>query len=884
MLAQLRSLSRALRRRTVFENEMDEEMRFHIESRAADLERQGLPQAEAARRARIEFGSIEKQKEHARASRGLRLVDELRGDVRYALRTFWKNKTFAAAAIVTLALGIGANTAIFTLMDALLLRTLPVYRPQDLVQLTIAQPDDKLPIESVSYPLVLALDGEKDVFDGVAGFTSSTFTVGTGPSMSKIPGALVTGAFYETLGLRPAIGRLLSRADDVPHAPLVAVASYAYWGRAFDGSPSVVGRAITINGVPVEIVGVSPSGFSGANVGAIADLTLPVASIAAINPLDVGLLGPGNFWLSALARPRAGVSSGEATARLAAAWPQIAEQAIDPSWSANRKKSITETRVHMTPGGTGYTYLRAVYVKPLEVLMAMVGLVLFIACANVASLLLARAKARRREIAVRLAIGAGRARIVRQLLVESTLLALIGAAGGVYLATLAGRLIVAVISTRRQTIVFDLTPNWHVLAFTTGIALLTALLFGLAPALQATSGGPAHGLRDDVRIGTFRSRLLPALVAMQMALSLVLLIGAGLFVRTLRNLHTLDAGFRSDGVLMVNLERRPGSLPPGVLEQVRAIPGVVSASASTHTPLSGARWSEAALPAGQALPERDTAVFVGATPGFLETLQIPIVAGRDFTAGDTRQSAGVAIVNKRYAERYFPGQSPLGRHLSAVVRRERRDLEIVGITNNASTSSLRESPPPTVYVAYAQLTGNVPTNLEIRAPGSASGLTIALQRILQPLLPNSPIEVVRLASQIDETLLQERLMATLATGFGALALVLAGVGIYGLLSYTVTQRTREIGVRMALGARRSGVVAMILAGAHRPLLIGVLLALPAALLASRLVDSMLFGLKGSDPWAIGGATLVLISVAHVAAWIPARRASLVDPIVALRHE
>jgi predicted permease len=646
----------------------------------------------------------------------------------------------------------------------------------------------------------------------------------------------------------------------------------------------VVGRAISINGVPVEVVGVSPNGFSGANVGATADLTLPVSSIQAINPLAAGLLGPGNSWLRVLARPRPGMSSGEATARLAAAWAQISEQAISPSWSVTRKKTITEARIEMTPGGTGWTYLRAVYVKPLEVLMGMVGLVLFIACANVASLMLARANARRQEIAVRLAIGASRARIVRQLLVESTMLALIGAAIGVYVATMAGRLIVDAISTRRQAIVFDFTPNWHTVAFTTGMALVTALLFGMAPALQATSTGPAQALREDGRRTTSRSLMLTSLVAAQMALSLVLLIGAGLFIRTLHNLHALDAGFRSDGVLLVNLERRPGTLRPWVLEQVRALPGVLSASASTHTPLSGATWSEPALPAGQALPERDTAVFVGATPGFFDTLQIPLVAGRDFTSGDTRQSPGVAIVNQRYAERYFPGQSPLGRHLSAKVRGESRDLDIVGVARNANTSGLRRTPPPTVYVAYAQLTGDVPTNLDIHAAGSVSGLTATLQRMLQPLLPNYPIEVVRLASQIDETLLQERMMATLATGFGALALMLASVGIYGLLSYAVTQRTREIGIRMALGAQRSGVVAIILARARRPLLIGVLLALPAALLASRLIDSMLFGLKGSDPWAIAGATLVLISVAHLAAWIPARRASLVDPLVALRHE
>jgi predicted permease len=545
---------------------------------------------------------------------------------------------------------------------------------------------------------------------------------------------------------------------------------------------------------------------------------------------------------------------------------------------------MAEHVFRFTSGGTGWTYLRERYQTPLFVLMGAVGVVLLIACANVASLLLARASARQREIAVRLAIGAGRGAIVRQLLIESLLLSFIGAAAGIGLASVSGRFLVDLISTAPGQLAFDLSPNWHVLGFTTVVAIATAILFGVAPALQTTAFGPGAVLKDDARLGTSRSRLLPALVSAQVALSLVLLAGAALFVRTLQNLQTLDPGFNSEGVLLVDLEGRRTAPPRDLLEDVQRLPGVVAASLTTHTPLSGSWWSEPAVPAGQPVPERDTARFVGAGPAFFATLQIPVVSGRAFTEGDVPGAPRVAIVNETYAQQHFPNQSPVGQRLSAVVRGWRGDLEIVGVARNAKAASLRDAPRATVYVAYAQLTGDFPTTLAVRAEGSLGRVAASVRDVLQPKAPGQPIEVRPLSAQVAATLSRERLMATLAVGFGALALTLTSIGLYALLAYSVAQRTKEIGIRMALGARAPAVIALVLKRGTLLVAIGVAVGLPGAWAASRWMESMLFGLTPRDPAAMGAAIVLLMAAAQLAAYLPARRAARVDPLVALRRE
>ena len=884
LLHRLASIVRWIVHRDQADRQLDAELQAYVDLSTAQKIREGLAPSEARRLAILELGGVEQAKERVRTERHGAGLDEIGRDVRYAFRMFAKYPGFTAVVIVTLALGIGANTAIFSLIDALVLRSLPVRAPGQLVQIQWRSPEDQQPDHSMSYAMVRAIAAQDEIFAGVTGFSGIRFNVGPAGAITSVPGALVTGGYYRTLGLNPAVGRLLVPDDDERGAPVVAVLSYGYWERQYARNPAAVGERLLVNGVPVSIVGVSPPGFVGANVGSMADITMPVAALDRVDPEAAPLLGTGNFWLRVLARPHEGLTMSAIEARLSASWGDISAPVIPTHWPQSRQKAIADAVFHVSPGATGWSYLREMYVTPLLVLMAVVALVLLIACANVASLLLARASARQREIALRLAIGAGRARIMRQLLIESTLLSCIGAAGGVALAWFSGQFLVSMIDNGSNQIVFNLAPNWQILGFTSAVAIATGVLFGLAPALHATANGPAAALRDDSRVSTSRSRLLPSLVSAQVALSLVLLVGAALFIRTLQNLQSFDPGFQPDGVLLVELEGRRTSIAQEVLHEIRRVPGVISASASTHTPLSGSIWSEPAVPAGQTVPDRDTAFFVGAGPEFFATMQIPLLAGREFTERDSRGAPGVVVVNQRYAERYFASQNPIGQHLSATVRGESRDLEVVGLVSNTSAAGLRAAPPPTVYVAYAQLTGDFPTTLEIRVTASLAQVAAAVREVLQRKLPNSLIEVRTLSAQVDNTMVRERMMATLAATFGLLALMLAAIGLYGLLAYSVERRTREIGIRMALGAQRIPMVALILQGAARLVIIGIAIGLPTAWAASRGIETMLFGVTPMDPSAVAGAIVALTITAQLAAYVPAWRASRVDPLTALRHE
>jgi len=810
-------------------------------------------------------------------------------DLRYARRMLRKNPAFTVTAVLSLALGVGANTAIFSLIDALLLRTLPVRDPQQLVQVTLTIAGVRA--DSFSYPAVRALQQQMDVLSALAGFSPAVFNAGVRGETERTRGAWVTGGFYQTMQLEPVIGRLLTPDDDRPGggtAGPVAVITDGYWERMFRRDQGAIGQRLLIEGSPVTIVGVSPPGFSGADVGQIADITIPLGTLAPITPERANRLEAGSQWLRVLARPKPGVSAAQVRARLAVLWPAIAKSLLRPQMPPERRKAELASVVDIVPGGTGWSSLRRQFTQPLLVLMAVVALVLLIACANVANLLLARATARQKEIAIRLAIGAGRGRLIRQLLTESMLLSVLGSALGVVFAYAGSRLLLELLSSGRiDSIVLDLHPDLRVLAFTSAVALASGILFGLAPAFRATALRPGSALKENTRgqrVG--RGRLGQALVISQVALSLLLLIGAGQFVRSLENLRNVDAGFHHEGVLLIDLDpRRAGykearlaSLYQEMLARMTALPGVRSASLSEFTPLSGGIWSDRVLVEGQA---SGTAHFNSIAPGYFDTIRTPLLLGRDFTLRDDSAAPTAAIVNEAFVRQFLHSGNPLGRHVSTAGALK-QNLEIVGVVKDAVSFSLRNPAPPAVYLSCFQRPMGGAT-LEVLASGALAQVSTAVRQAIHDRLPDAPLVVQTFSAQVDRSLIQERLMATLASFFGVLALGLAAVGLYGVMSYGVTRRTGEIGIRMAVGARAGDVLWLVLRGTFGLVGVGVMLGLPAAWAASRLVATMLFGLSPTDPVTVAFATAVLVLVAALAAYLPARRASRVDPVVALRE-
>ncbi len=874
------------------EDELEREIQTHLDLEAEEQRAAGVAEDRARHAARRAFGNAALIREDVRAVWTWTWLERLRQDVRYGLRALRNRPAFSAAAILSLALGIGANTAIFSLIDALLLRSLPVRNPAELVQVLLVEQGRRG--DSFGYPAIRGLAARTDVFEGLCGFSGASFNVTSREGIERVSGAWVTGGYYQTLGLTAVAGRLLTPDDDLPGAPPAAVLSYAYWESRFARNFGAVGQTIQIEGTPVRIAGVGPPGFSGANVGEVADLTLALAALPQLIPERAPQLESGSQWLRVLARPRPGVSIAQAKARLAVIWPQMASVATTPQMNPKRREVLLASSIDLIPGGTGYSYLRRQFQQPLLVLLGATGLVLLIACANFANLLLARGAARSREIALRFAIGARRGRIVRQLLTESVMLSSIGAALGIGLAGLASRSLVVLLSSGHAAVQLDLEPDARVLLFTSAVALATGILFGLVPALRATAAGPGPALKGGLAVAArTRSRLLPALVIFQVALSLVLLIGAGLFAGTLRNLERLDPGFRHEGVLLVNLNAqragyrgpRLATLYEDLLGRFRRLPGVADASLSSNIPLSGGYWSEPVSINGQP-PTKESVQVNSVTSRFFETMGTPLVLGRDFTARDGEGAPAVAIVNETFVRRYFPDGHPLGQQI-AIARQASRPMQIVGVVADTVAFSLREPAPPYLYLPYFQYPAAIGfATFEIRANGSLARPAALVRDEIRAQFPGIPahVQVEPLTAQVERTLAQERLLAALGACFGGLALILAAVGLYGLLAYTVTRLTNEIGIRIALGAERGEVLWLVLKSALKLLTAGVVLGLPAAWAGSRLVASMLFGLTATDPLTIAGATVLLGATAVVAALLPARRASRVDPMVALRYE
>jgi predicted permease len=865
------------------------EMDFHMAERAEELAASGMSEVEARREARRRFGNPSVQRERTRDADVLTWLESLAADVRYGLRALRANPAFTLVAVVSLGLGIGANTAIFSLIDTVVLRTLPVEHPEELMQVTIGGSDRA---GVFTNPIWEQIRDRQDVFDGVFAFASTQFSLTAGGEVRRANGSWVSGDYFTTLGVRPAIGRLLTRADDVRGCSPVAVLGYGFWQSEYGGSPAIIGQTLSLDRTPHVVVGVTEPSFFGVNVGESAQVYVPLC----VRP---GLDARSNWFARIVGRRKAGLTPQQVALRLATIAPGVFEATVPEHWGAAKKAEYAKNTLGALPAATGLSSLRRQYQRALMVLMAVVGLVLLVACANVANLLLARAAVRSREMAIRLAIGAARGRIVRQLLTESVLLAGLGALVGVVFARWGTSLLVGLLARGPLPVSLDLGADGRVLAFTLGVAVVTGVLFGLAPAWRATRVDPQAALKANgrgVAEGHSRFTLGKALVIGQMALSLVLVIGAALLLGTFRRLTTLDPGFRRDGVLIVGVNLRNAGYEPDrygavqrdLLERFRALPGVQAAAASALTPISGSAWNDYIRVDGYARRSAEDALvyFNQVTDGFFGTLGTPLLAGRDFDARDRLGGQTVAIVNETFARKFFNGTSPLGKYY----RLEQHDslgapVQIIGVVKDAKYRDLREETLPTAYLTMSQDSTPGPyANYELRTAGDAAGLAAGVKTLMSEVNRSIALELTPLSQQVDSSLTRERLLATLSGFFGGLALLLATIGLYGTLSYSVARRRNEIGVRIALGADRERVMRLVLGEVARMVLIGVALGVVAALFSTRVMASFLFGLSASDPVTVIGSATILAVAGLAAGALPAWRAARVDPIAALRDD
>ena len=875
--------------RNRLESQLDAELREHFERLVEDFTRAGHADGEARRLARLEFGGLDQVKEACRDERGTRWIDETLQDIRYGLRGFRRQPGFAVVACLTLAIGIGANLTVFTIVDALLLRPLPVPDTSRLVTLTRWLQGNSS--EHFSYPQVIALSGRTDLFSSVAGVGSATFHIGPPETLEPVGAAWVTGAYYRTLQLTPVAGRLLDDQDDRPGAPAVAVISYDLWMRRFGGATAAIGSSTLIEGLPVPVVGVTPRGFLGATVGERADITMAVHAINLVRPDSDGRTSIDARWLRILARPAASLSRQQLQTRLDVVWPRILEETTRSGLSTEARSRALSMTLTVDEGATGTSTMRRDLAVPLTAALALVTLVLVIACVNVANLLLARGVTRTRELSLRLAIGAARGRIVRQLLIESALLAMAGAAAGL-LITWAGsaalaRLIEARAAGLEGDIAFlDVAPNLRIVAVTVVAAIVTTLGFGIVPAWRASATAPGTA-GASARVTDNHGRIGGWLIVAQVSLSLVVVFGAGLFTRSLQGLRGLDRGFEPGRVLLVGVDPTRSVTSPeqlatfnrSLLRQVTTLPGVGAASMAVMTPLQGGGMSQPMKVNGVSTGQNEV-YFNFVAPRYFDIVGTSLVMGRDFAESDAAGAPLVAIVNQAFVHKYLNGLEPIGQRAQMSNFFTKTEMTIVGVVKDAVYESLRAPAPPTLYASSAQVMGR-PMTLVIDPLGPVAELTATLRDAIQPLVPAAPLRFRTLAAQVDQHLFEERLLVLLSSIFGALAVGLAAIGLYGLMSFAVASRTREIGVRFALGARPSSVMRMVLAGALRRVAVGIVIGLPLAWLASRLVSGLMFGVAPTDVPTIAFAIGVLVSVGLVAAALPARRAAQVDPVTSI---
>ncbi|HTX75171.1 MAG TPA: ABC transporter permease [Terracidiphilus sp.] len=897
---------------------------WQIRKRNADLERElqsdldleeeeqrdrGLALDEARYAARRAFGNPALIREQTHQAWGWAPIERLAQDLRYALRQLRAAPGFTVTCVLILALGIGAVTAVFSLIDAALLKMLPVKDPQQLVQLKTISPD--IPInDSFSYPAFLQLQQQTRVLSGVLAFRRQhNLDLDVDNQSGLAEGQAVSGSYFSVLGVRAIRGRTILPSDEsVAAQNPVAVIGYDYWRSRFALDPNIVGKEILLNNSPYTVVGVTQPEFYGLDPGARIDVSVPLTTYSLINPgyaaagspFDV-LHAPFRNWLEVMGRLQPGVTRQQAATALEPVFTQIKYElntslAGTPGDSPARRQTILGLRLQIDPASQGLATLRQQFSRPLWIVMALTGLLLLITCANVANLLLARANTREKEIALRLAMGAGKARLVRQLFVESLLLGLAGGALGVALAFWGSSSLLTLMAHGRNPVRLSIHPNLAVLAFALAVSLLTAIIFGILPAWRATDVDPSRGLAQSARAvaAPQRHRLGKALVVLQVAISLVLTVGAGLLARSLLNLRGYYPGFNRENVLLLHVDPTVIGIKDVVpiyeqlTARIRLLPGIRVVSLSVHEPLSTNVSDTSVKVQGAAPSQADDQTPVNVEPigpSYFATMQTPILAGREFSAADRAGAPKVAIVNQATAHHFFGDASPVGRFVSIPgYRADTSWLQIVGLVRDIKVHDLRETSTPMLYVPMWQAPEGGVT-FEVRTaidPDKAVSPVLAAIKSIDARLPVYSIKT--LDNQLDDSLVQERLVASLSDLFGLLALVLTCVGLYGLLAYTVNRRAGEIGIRMALGAERARVARMILRETLLLVACGLALGLPAAILASRLIATQLFGLKPSDPITISAACAVMALVAIAAAYLPARRAASIDPMRALRTE
>jgi predicted permease len=888
---------RGLLWKTRAENELDAELREFLEAGIGQKMRTGMSRAEAVRAARMELGSVEAVKDRVRDAGWESVFESICRDVRYAVRTLRRSPGFTAVSVLTLALGIGATTAIFSLLDAVLLKSLPVRDPDELV----------LVQSGGQYPVFQAFRQQTGIFVDLfasGGVTPLDVEIQNGPR-EPTDVSLVSGSYFSTLGTQAALGRTFTINDDItPGDHPVAVASYGYWQRRFGRGTAILNQVVRISGTPITIIGVAPAGFFGEQVGAAPDLWVPLTMWGKVVPGRNLLQSPGTSWLRMIGRLQPGVTASGVHPGLTRTFQQTVTAIFGPKAPDDVRREIASATVTLEPAATGVSNLRGRFARPLQLLMAAVVLVLLIACANIANLLLARAASRRREIDIRSALGMSRARLIRQQLTESLVLAALGGAAGVAFAWLGKETLLRLISADGSRLPVAVTTDARLLVFVAVVSSVTAVLFGLAPAWQSARASMVATLVARRESGGPHSqRLSSLLVVAQVAVSLVLLMGAGLFLRTIANLRDVDLGFTPRQLLIVDVNpqaagyggERALALSRRLLEQMRAVPGVSSASLSENGVLMGRDSSTNLMrPSGfvagpEGFPRAHWDV-VG--PGYFSTIGTPLLSGRDFNEHDEVGSPHVIAINEEMARQFFADASPIGRHLLwGDAGEAQKEFEIIAVTRDVKQSGPRDAPELRFYLPYFQMPAVRPewvlasTRFMVRTAANPGAVAPALRQLVPSEDPRLSVASLDLGSElVSRTLVQERMVATLLVAFGVLAVGLACLGLYGLIAYDAVQRTSEIGIRMALGAQRCDVLWFTVRRGLAWVAAGVAAGIPLALSASRVAQGLLFGLSASDTGALIGAAGVMAAMGLLAAYIPARRASRVDPLIALRAE